>query len=178
MKKMLIAVFSFLAIVVGVVVFVIMLYIPREETILWSENGIAVEESGAISSCTVGLGGTLKTYRMNTRLPYFSTNPYSSREGLSINGEQYVASVSFNWQDGRDIIRFCRNGFTFFTDRNFSFVVVIAPVSRQEDMLLVAPAKTPQQALDVLDTLMADPYMHSSWKSEYTYLQSMVQHLR
>lgn len=175
MKKMLIGVFLFLALVIGVVVFIIMLYIPKEESIRWSESGIVLSESGIADSCTIDLGGTLKSYRMDTRLPYFSSSPYSTQEGLGIDGVQYVSNISFNWQEGKDIIRFCRNGITIFTDRAFSFVVAIVPVSRSEDVACVAPAKNVQQGLEVLEKLVSDPNMQKSWKSEYTYLQSVIE---
>lgn len=176
MRKPLIAALLFLAAVVGLVAVLFLLYTPVTTQIVWEENGIFFSAADSPVPCPVKLGGTLKSYRFDTRPAYFSSNPYSRREGILLDGTQISNSLHFNLPSDNTPIRFCRSGITLFTDQNFSFAVVILPSRDDLPQIAIAPAATEAQAMEVLSALLSDPRMQNAWTSEAAILRALLPH--
>lgn len=173
MRKVLILPLLFIVAVIGIVAALFLLYVPVETEVQWSENGIFFDNSSA-ERCALGLGGTLTTYRMDTKPPYFSSNPYSRREGIFLDGTQVFNRLSFNFPKDNSPIRFRRSGLTLFTDREFSFAVVIFPTRDDRHQIAIAPAATEAEARAVLQALLSDPRTQTAWTTEAAILQSFL----
>lgn len=176
MYKMVAAVLGFLALVVGVIAFIIVLYTPVEEPIRWEEQGILYFRDQEYGTAEIGLGGTLRYYRFGNREPHFGTNIYSNEEGLLIDGQRILPRLAWTWGEDQDIIRYSFNGVILFTDREFSFVVARCPSAVEgEDIIAVAPAGNSEEAKKILASLLVHPYMDSRWSSDGNILRRLTE---
>lgn len=174
MKKMLVGVFLVMAIIIGIVAFLLLIYTPVEKPVRYSQEAVVFQDGIAAGNCQLGLGGTVRSYRLDVRPTRFFTNPYSVEEGLLVDGAQILASVSFGINTEGKPIRFQFNGCTVFTNPSLDYLVVLLPERYGENTILVSPASTEADAREILKPLLEDARMQSTWSADYTRLQTIA----
>ncbi|MBP3672362.1 MAG: hypothetical protein J6J18_00875 [Oscillospiraceae bacterium] len=175
MYKYLTAVFIFIAIVLAGSIFLVLLYSPVDTQTRLSYDGFLIPEDGSPQGCTVSIGGTVRTYRLNVRQPQFFNNVYNNKEGLIINGQQVLNKLSFAWNEEENrFSRMVRNGITFTTDRELSFLLAIIPDGKDADIDAIAPAASEQEAKQLLRSIIEDPEFQRRWKDDAASLKEYL----
>lgn len=175
MYKYLTVVFIFIAIVLAGSIFLVLLYSPVDTQTRLGYDGFLLPEEGAAESCTVSIGGTMRTYRLNVRQPQFFNNVYNNKEGVLIDGQQILNKLSLAWnEEDNRFTRMVRNGITFTTDRDLSFLLAVIPDGKDADFVAIAPAATEAEAKELLRSIIEDPEFQRRWKDDAAELKKYL----
>lgn len=172
----LIVVFSVISLVVAGAFFLIYLYSPSEEPAQASFEGILLYEDGTSESCPVKISGSVASFPFEVKPTTFKSNVYSNRQGLFVGDRRIIPSVFLGWYDKEDnIVCQVRNGIRFYTDKSFSFLMIILPDGKNQDKIAIGPAATAEEAKTLIDTLAADPVFSRRWPDVASYIDSYTQ---
>ena len=161
---MLIVVFLSISLVVAGAFFLIYLFSPSEEPAENSFGGIMLYEDGTSEPTTLKIAGTIVSYPFEVKPTSFKTNVYSNRQGLTIGDRRLIPSVFLGWyNEESSIVCQVRNGLRFYTDRDFSFLLVIMPDGKDHDKVAFGPVSDEAAAREGISALCQDPYFSRKW---------------
>ena len=171
----LIVVFLSITFVVGGAFFLIYLYTPSEEPAQNSFDGFLLLEDGTAEATTLKISGSISAYPFEVKPTTFTTNVYSNRQGLFVGERRLLPSVFIGWYDKEStIVCQVRNGMRFYTDRDFSFLLVIMPNGKEPDIIAFGPADSAEAAKAGVQELRNDPYFSRKWPDVVKQLGSYV----
>lgn len=151
------------------------IHTPVETPVTFTGQGITLTEDGERTDCEIVLSGTMETYRLNIDTPRFSTDAYSSRQGLFFNERRLFPNIVLGWdKEGEDCVTYIKNGTRFFTNREMSYVVIIHPNKKDARMISVAPAANLDEAEAIIESIVSDQNIQFLCAEECQYLLDMV----
>ena len=161
---MLIVVFLSISFVVGGAFFLIYLYSPSEEPASNEFGGMMFYEDGTSETTTLKIGGTIVSYPFEVKPTTFKTNVFSNRHGLFVGERRLFSNIFLGWYDEESqIVCQIMNGVRFYTDRDFSFLLVIMPDGKDSDKVAFGPASDEAAAREGIADLCSDPHFSRKW---------------
>lgn len=172
---MLIVIFLSISLVVAGAFFLIYLFSPSEEPAQNSFDGFILSEDSHSEATSLKISGTISSYPFEVKPTTFKTNIYSNRQGLFVGEQKLLPSVFLGWyNEDEPIVCQVRNGLRFYTDRDFSFLLVIMPNGKYEDKVAYGPAGNEQMAQEQIAALCADPVFSRKWPDVVNQLSSYI----
>ena len=172
---MLIVVFLSICLVVAGAFFLIYLFSPSEEPAQNTFDGFLLAEDGGAEATSLKIGGSISSYPFEVKPTTFTTNIYSNRQGLFVGERRLLPSVFLGWYDEEStIVCQVRNGLRFYTDRDFSFLLVIMPNGKNPDIVAYGPADSAESAKSGIQSLCNDPYFSRKWPDVVNQLRGYL----
>lgn len=161
---MLIVVFLSISFVVGGAFFLIYLYSPSEDAAQNAFDGVILYEDGSFEATSLKISGTIVSYPFEVKPTTFKTNVYSNRQGLFVGERRLFSNVFLGWyEEESQIVCQVLNGVRFYTDRDFSFLLVIMPDGKDRDKVAFGPVADADAAREGIKTLCSDPNFSRKW---------------
>lgn len=177
MMPLIAGVLGFILLVIGSVGALIFINLPIETSTQNELPGISIQPDGTWENSTVTVNGLVRSFRFHHNPTIYYINRYNYKHGVFVNDRPVFSAPSFNLPEDGSVTRYKKNGSTLFTDRDFSFCVVLLRGAQETCQLVVSPADSASEAAAVLEQLLRDGQDEAGWNDDLARIRQFLANL-